>query len=180
MRTFAFISVKWDKRYIFLSILSLIIGIICSIVLYKNIIFNIYFKNFSAEYIFRVYNFKNSSLFFTYFFSELIFCFLFLALSYFLKVKYFSLLIILIKSFFIGIYVISLFSVNALSGTVVIVFIFLPSSTISIISNVMLAELCLNFDKTKALILPLILSLITSLFYLILINVVFRFIVSIV
>jgi len=180
MKTFYFFNAKLDKKFIICAIICFILGIICSIVLYKSIIYNIYFKNFASDYIFKVFNFKSGALAFSLFFSELVFLYAFVLISYFSKLKYLTLLLILLKSFFIGIYLISLVCVNALSGVIVIVFVFLPTSIFALVLNFLSVELCFYFNDFKVIFLPLIFCVLNCLVLFILHNLIFRFIVAIV
>lgn len=52
MRTFKLDLKKIDKKYLIGVIITFLCAIICGIVLCKNVISNVYFKNFSTKYIY--------------------------------------------------------------------------------------------------------------------------------
>lgn len=180
MRTFKLDLKKIDKKYLIGVIITFLCAIICGIVLCKNVISNVYFKNFSTKYIYNVFNFKTGTLVFAYFFSSLVFGYVFLLFSYYFKLKYVSLIFVFIRSLFICVYVISLFSVNVFGGALAVILIYIPTSLLSLCSNVFISEFCCCVNKRYVFLLPLVLSLICAIAYIILLNVIFRLIISIV
>ena len=85
MRNLSFKEFSWDKKYIIASGITIICSIICGIVLYKISNININFVSFANDYIFFIFNFKNSKLVFPHLLSELFYLYLFFLVAYFTK-----------------------------------------------------------------------------------------------
>lgn len=179
MGTFNIFNKNFDKKYIILSLLTILLAIICGIVLCKYVIYSTYFRNFAVQYVSRVYKF-NFILVLTYFLSCLIYGYVILILTYYLKLKYVTLIFLFIKSLFFCVYVIALFCVNVLSGAVVAIFVYIPSYLISISTFILISETCSIINKRFVIFFPLILCAICSVIFFVLLNFVFRFIVAIV
>ena len=71
MRNLSFNEFKWDKKYVIAVIITLLCAIISGIVLYKFVNINIFFIEYAQDYIFYVFNFKNSKLIFSHILGEL-------------------------------------------------------------------------------------------------------------
>lgn len=180
MRIFDFKKTDWDKKFIIAYIVTLILAIILGIVLYKIATFNSYFNNFANSYIYIVFNFKNASLFFSHFLSELFYLYLFFVIAYFTKLKYLNLAFLLIRSLFIVIYTIILCSVGGFGGCMIVILIFIPTSLVSITVCLLLTECCKIIDKKYIFFIPFIMALLISILMLILVNLLFRVVIVIV
>lgn len=180
MRIFSFKNCKPDKVFYISAIIALICAIICGIVLSIFVNFNIYFKEFATNYVFFIFNFKNSKLIFTHLLSELFFLYIFFLIGYFTKLKYFSIIIIFIRGLYITVYCVILFSVNAFGGITVAIFVFIPSSLISLIACCITVDMCKYFDKKYCFFVPLLISVINTLIFILLVNVIFRVVIVIV
>jgi hypothetical protein len=180
MRIFDFKKIEWDKTFIILSLLTVLLSIICGIVLYKLVYFDIYLSNYVSDYIYYVYNFKNTRLFFARFISELFYFYVLFLIAYFTKLKYLSLLLFFIKSFFAAIYCILLCSVGGISGLLAAILIFIPTTVIALCFYILLIEACRLIYKKYVFFIPLIFALSVSVIMMVLVNVLFRIIIIIV
>lgn len=169
-----------DKKFILAFVITLICAIICGIVLYKPVNNNIYLRNFAENYVFNVFNFKNSQLLLTHLISDIIYLYLIFAISYFLKFKYLALILIFLRGLFFGVYTTILIGLSAFGGVVVTIFVFVPATLLFFVFCYVVAECCVMLYKTYALCLPLALSIIDCIIYTLLINVLFRIIIIIV
>ena len=180
MRNLSCSKIKWDKKYFFAFIITLICAIICGIVLYKPVTSNGYFTDFALEYVCNVFDFKNSALLFSHLLSDLIYLYLIFLICFFTKFKYLTLILIFLRGLFFGVYTAILFGVSAFGGVVVAVFVFIPSSLISFVLCFFMAELSKKLNKKYSLFAPLVFSLGNFVVYALLINVLFRIIIAIV
>ena len=180
MRNFRKSGFSCDKKFILAFAITLICAIICGIVLYKPVISNVYFKDFADNYVFYVFNFKNSRLLFTHLLSDLIYLYVIFFICYFTKLKYFTLILIFLRGLFFGIYTAILFGVSSFGGSIVAIFVFVPSTLISIALCYFVADFCNNVYKKYAVFMPLVLSLLNLIVYALLINVLFRIVIIIV
>lgn len=180
MRNFNRSRFACDKKFILAFIVTLICAIICGIVLYKPVSNNIYLRNFTENYVFNVFNFKNSRLLFAHLLSDLIYLYLIFFICYFSKLKYSTLILIFLRGLFFGVYTVILIGVNSFGGIIVAIFVFIPSTLISLALCCVVAEYCKAFYKTYALVLPAVLAVINCLIYAFLINALFRIIIIIV
>jgi hypothetical protein len=180
MGIFDFNKIEWDKKYIIGYLITLLMAIICGIVLYKIAYFNIYFSNFANTYIYYVFNFNNSALFFSHFLSELFYLSVFFLIVYFTKLKYLTLLFLFVKSLFIVLYSIILCVAGGFGGLLVTLVIFLPVCIISLFLCLLLSECCKLINKRYVFFVPVALALLISVIFLILVNVIFRLIIVIV
>ncbi len=180
MRNLSFKEFSCDKKYIIASIITIICSIICGIVLYKLSNININFVSFANDYIFFIFNFKNSKLIFPHLLSELFYLYLFFFVAYFTKFKYLTLIILFFRGIYFSVYVAILFSLNSLGGITVAVIVFIPSSLCSLIFCYLIAESCRIINKKYAFFVPAICALINTLIFILLVNLLFRLIIVIV
>ncbi len=151
MRNFSLNGFKADKKFIIAVIITLICAIICGIVLFKLVTINIYFKEFASNYVYYVFNFKNSTLIFSHIITEIFYLYLFFVIGYFTKFKYLCL-----------------------------IFVFIPTSLISIIFCCVTVEICKCINKKYCFFVPLAFAVINTIILLLLVNVVFRVVIVIV
>lgn len=180
MRKFSFKEYKCDKKFLIAAIIALICAIICGIVLYKLVNINIYFKEFASDYIFYIFNFKNSKLLFTHILSEIFYLYLFFLIGYYTKFKYISLILIFIRCLYFSVYTCILIGLNAFGGITVAVLVFIPTSLSSLILCFLTVELCRIIDKKYCFALPAVFALINTLILTLLVNVAFRAVIVIV
>lgn len=180
MRNLSFKEFSCDKKYIIATIITLICSIICGIVLYKISNINIYFVDFANDYIFNVFNFKNSKLIFPHLLSELFYLYLFFIVAYFTKFKFLTLIILFVRGIYFAIYAAILFSLNSLGGITVAVLVFIPASVVSIIFCCMITETCRIINKKIVFFVPAIFALVNTLLLIILVNFLFKVIIVIV
>ena len=180
MRNFHGKKFSFDKKFAIALIITLICAIICVIVLYKPVINNIYFKDFADNYIFYVFNFKNSQLLFSHLLSDLVYLYLIFFICYLSKLKYITLIIVFLRGLFFGVYAAILFGASALGGTIAAIFVFVPVTLISLLMCFIVADSCNVILKKYALFMPLILALTTLVVHALLINVLFRIVIIIV
>lgn len=180
MRNFNCGCYKWDKKYCLAFVIVLFCAIICGIVLYKPVISNIYFINFTSEYVFNVYNFRNSALLLSHLLSDLIYLYLTYFICCFTKFKFLTLIFVFMRGLFFGVYAAVLFGVASFGGAIAGIFVFIPSSLVSIALIYVAAEFCKAVNKKYAPFFPLVLALIDCVVYAILINVLFRVAIAIV
>lgn len=171
---------KPDKKYIIAFIITLFCAIICGIVLYKPIINSYYFRNYAEEYVFNVYNFKNSKLLFAHLLSSLIYFYAIFFIAYFTPLKYLSLVFVFLKGLFFGVYFVVLLFINSFGGAVVAVFVFLPSAIVALAFCFASTEFCKIINEPYSLLFPLALALADMIIYSLLINALFRVIIVIV
>ena len=180
MRNFCCCSFKIDKRFLLAFIIALICSIICGIVLYKVVIYNVYFRDFAEEYIFNVFNFQNYPLLFTRFISDLIYFYIIFFICYFSKFKYLSLILIFLRGLFFGVYMILLVGANSFGGIIVAFFVFLPATLVVFGICYALADFIKCINPKYVLSVPAALAVIDLVFYALLINALFRLIIAIV
>ena len=180
MRNLSFKGLSCDKRYIVASVITLICSIICGIVLCKLSNINIYFVNFANNYVFYVFNFKNSKLIFPHLLVELFYLYSFFLIVYFTKFKFLTLILLFVRGIFLVIYSVILCSLNSLGGVTVAVLVFIPASVTSIVLCYIIAEFSKIINKKIVYFVPAIFALANSLLLLILINLLFRVIIVIV
>lgn len=180
MRNLSFSVKKCDKKYVWAFVITLLCSIVCGIVLYKPIAVNIYIINFANDYVYNVFNFKNTTLFFTHFLADVLYFYLFFLICYLTKLKYITLLFLYLKGLFFGIYAAILTCFCSVSGIIVAIFVFIPATLLSFVICCAIAELCKNFDNRYAFFVPLALALINSIILMLLINVLFRVVIIIV
>ena len=180
MRNLNFESLKCDKKYFLAFLITLICSIICGIVLYKPVTTNIYFRNLAFDYVFNVFNFKNTTLLIGHLLTDLIYLYIFLFICVFTKFKYVTLVFVFLRGLFFGVYTVILVSASAFGGIIVTLLVFLPASLVSIGLCFVLGECCKKINRKYIFILPVIISVIDLILYALLINVVFRVLISIV
>ena len=180
MRIFNVSKLKWDKKYIIAHIIVIFAAIICGIVLYILNNINNYIYDFADVYVFYIFNFENGTLFFAHFLSELFFLYAVFAICFFTKLKFLACPLIFLKTLFTALYTIILCALFSTEGIIVVILVFIPSFVLSIIALIFLSEQCKIIRRPLCFFLPAIIALVSSLVFLLLINVVFRFIVVIV
>ena len=180
MRNLPFCNEKWDKKFILAFIITLICAIMCGIVLYKPVTTNIYFVNFGSDYVFNVFNFNTTPIFFTHLLSDVIYFYLFFLISYCTKFKYVTLVFLYLKGLFFGVYTVILICAATVSGVLVAVFVFIPATLLAVFICLTLTEMSRRIDKRAAYALPLILAVADGIVLMLLINVVFRIVIIIV
>lgn len=179
MRNLSFCDVKWDKRYFAAFIVTLVCSIICGIVLCKLVTTNTYLRNLTCEYVYNVFNFNSGTLFVARLLVDLLFFYAVFLLCYLTKLKYVTLALFFLKGLFFGVYTVILVGVNAFGGVLVAVFVFVPSSLVSIAAAYVIAEFCRIADKKYACFAPAVLSLADAVVLLLLVNVLFRVVIAI-
>lgn len=180
MRNFSLSSYKWDKKYFFAYLIAVTCSIICGIVLYKPVISNIYLRDLVYDYVYNIFNFNNAALIFPHFLVNLIYFYTVFLIAYFTKFKYATLIFAFFKGVFFGIYITIIMSANAFSGIIVGIIVYIPSTIISFVLCYLVIEFCKNFDIKFALILPALVAVVDTIFFVILLNIVFRAIIAIV
>ena len=180
MRNLSLFAKNRDKKYFLAFIITLACSIICGIVLFKLVNINIYFKEFTSNYIYYVFNFKNSKLIFTHILSEVFYLYLFFVIGYFTRFKYISLILVFIRGIYFSIYTCILIGMNAFGGITVAVIVFIPASFISLVLCFFTVELCKVIDKRYCFVFPAAFALINTLILVLLVNIVFRVIIVIV
>lgn len=180
MRNFYKNRFAWDKKYILAVLITLICAVICGIVLYKSAISSNYLTDYAENYVFYVFNFKNSRLLFAHIISDLIYLYVIFFICNFSKLKYFTLVLIFLRGLFFTIYSGILIGINLFGGVIVAIFVYIPSMLISLALCCVVAECCRIINKNYALCMPLVLSIFSCIVYALLINVIFRIIIIIV
>ena len=180
MRNFSFAGNKWDKKYLLAFLLALICSIICGIVLYKPVISNIYMRNLVSDYVYNVFNFKNSSLIFPHLLISLVYLYVVFLIAYLTKLKYATLIFVFLKGIFFGVYISIIMSVYSFGGIVVGIVVYIPSSLIVFILSYLIAEFCRKLDNKYAVFAPAAATAIDTLIFVILINILFRAVIAIV
>jgi len=180
MRNFSLNGFKADKKFIIAVIITLLCAIICGIVLFKLVTINIYFKEFASNYVYYVFNFKNSTLIFSHIITEIFYLYLFFVIGYFTKFKYLCLIFVFVRGLFFSVYTAILIGMNAFGGVTVAIFVFIPTSLISIIFCCITVEICKCINKKYCFFVPLAFALINTIILLLLVNVVFRVVIVIV
>lgn len=180
MRIFNCDKLKWETKFIITSVVVIILSIISGIVLFKLSNFNDYAYDFADIYIFYIFNFKNGSLFLAHFLSELFYFYAIFLLCYFTKIKPLGYIILFIKTAFAVFYCAVLFAFFGSEGAMIAIIVFIPSFVVSLALLLVILEQCKYLYCPLAYFIPAICALITSLIFLLLINVIFRVIVVIV
>lgn len=180
MRILSFSVKRFDRKYLFAFIITLICSVICGIVLYKTAFNNVYFINFGNDYVYNVFSFNNSPLFFTHLVADAVYFYSFFLICYFTKLKYLTLVFLYIRGLFFGIYAAVLFCITALSGFLVALLVFIPATLISVVVCYFICEECVRCDKKYVFIFPAVLAVTDGIILMLLVNVVFRIIILIV
>ncbi len=180
MRNLSIKGCKWDKKYFIAALVTFLCSIICGIVLYIFVNINIYFHRYAQDYVYYVFNFKNSKLIIAHLLSGLLFNYIFFLIGYFTKLKYITLVFVFVRGLFFAIYTGILIGLNAFGGVTVAVLVYIPATFISLTFCCITADVCRNFNKKYVFILPAIFALIDMIIMLLLVNVVFRVIIVIV
>lgn len=180
MRNFNRSKFACDKKFILAFIITLICAVICGIVLYKHVLSNVYLRDFAENYIFNVFDFKNSRLLLTRLLSDVVYLYIIFLICYFSKFKYLTLILIFLRGLFFGVYTVILIGASSFGGVIVAIFVFIPSTLLSLALCCAVAECCRIFYNKYALCLPLALAIIDCIIYALLINILFRIIIIIV
>ena len=180
MRNLNLCGYKWDKKYFFAFLIAVICSIICGIVLYKPVISNIYLRNLVYDYVYNVFNFKNSALIFPHLLVGLVYLYAVFLIAYFTKLKYLTLILVFLRGIFFGIYIAIIMSANAFGGIVVGLIVYIPSSLISFAFCYLIVEFSKICDNNIAFILPAVAAVLDTIIFAILLNLVFRAVIAIV
>lgn len=180
MRNLSFSVKKCDKKYLWAFIITFLCSIICGIVLYKTVSYDIYFIDYACEYVYNVFSFNNTPLFFTHLMADILYFYIFFLISYFTRFKYLTLIFLYLKGLFFAIYAVILLFVNSVGGVIVAVFVFIPASLLSFAICFLITEICKCFDKKFVFFLPAALALIDGIILMLLINVLFKVVIIIV
>lgn len=180
MRKSFFCGYKPDTRYLIAFAITLVCSIICGIVLYKPVTTNIYFRDFASEYVYNAFNFNNSALLFPHLLSDLIYLYALFFIVRFTKLKYLTLIFIYIRGLFLGIYSVLMVAVCSISGVLVLIIVFLPSTIISVALCLVVAEGCKLFNKKYSIAVPAIFAVADLIILALLVNLLFRVIIIIV
>ena len=180
MRNLSFKDYKWDKKYLYAVLITSICAIISGIVLYIFVNINIYFKNFTEEYVYYIFNFKNGDLIVPHFLSELLYAYVFFLIGYFTKFKYLTLVFVFIRCMYFAVYTAILIELNAFGGITVAILVFIPISIISIVFCCIITETCNSLNKKIVFFVPLIFAVLNTLILLLLVNLLFRVVIVIV
>ena len=180
MRNFCLKDFYLDKKYIIASIITLLCAIICGIVLCKFINYNAYLRNLAGDYVYNVFNFKNSNILLPHFLGDVLYFYIFFSIGYFTKFKYINLIFVFLRGLFFGVYTALIITVGAFSGVIVIIFVFVPATLISLALCYFAGEFCIKADKKYCFFIPAALALIDLIIMALLVNVVFRVVIIIV
>ncbi len=180
MRKLSFNGYKCDKKFLIAFAITLICSIICGIVLFKIATVNIFFRDFAEDYVYYVFNFKNSSLIFPHLLSEILYLYLFFLLGYFTRLKYVTLALVFVRGLFFAVYAAILIGLNALGGVMVAVLVFIPTALASLALCCLTAEICRIINKKIVFFMPLVFALVNVVLMILLINIVFRVVIVIV
>lgn len=180
MRNLSFNGLKWDKKYLIAVLITLICAIISGIVLYIFANINSYFGNYANDYVYFVFNFKNGSLIFPHLLGEVLIIYILFSIAYFTKLKYLTLILFFIRGIYFTVYTAILIELNALGGITVAIFVFIPVSLCSLFFGILITDSCNIWNKKIVIFVPVILAVINTLFFIVLINVVFRLVIVIV
>lgn len=161
-------------------IIVVILAIICGIVLFKLNNFSNYVFQFADIYIFYVFNFKNTSIFFAHLLSELFYMYVIFLLAYFTKLKFLCYPLTFLRTVFFVFYISLLCVFFGTEGILVALIVFLPSCIFSIGFLILLCEQCKELCNPFCYFAPAVVAIINSIILLLLVNVVFRVIVVIV
>ncbi len=170
---------NWELKYIIAYAIAVILAIISGIVLYKINNISSYIFNFANSYVCFVFNFNNASLFFSHLLSDLFYLYIAFVLSYFTKLKFLTVLLLFIKSFFTVFYCIVLFVLFSIEGIIVALLVFIPCYVLWLFCFAVVSLHYKCFESPFVFFLPAILSLADSVILLVLVNFVFRVVVVI-
>mgnify|MGYP001778256435 FL=1 len=179
MRTFRLKAIKFEKGYVIAYIVTIILAIITGIVLCVTVQFNPYMQNYASEYIYFVYNFRTLSLFLPCLFYGLVYGYVFFFIGYCTKLRWISLPILFLRGMIGAVYAVLIISVSSFGGVMVAVFVFIPSTLVSLFLNVVLVETVRFFNKRFAPFLPTVFALAGALAECLLLNVLFRVVIAI-
>ena len=180
MRNLSLFAKNRDKKYFLAFIITLACSIICGIVLYKPVTVNVYFVNYGNEYVFNVFSFNNYPLFLAHLLADLVYFYIFFLICYFTKLKYLTLIFLYLRGLFFGLYAVVLICVTSLSGVLVTIFVFIPSTLVSLLICYIISETCKKCDYWWNFLIPAALALIDGIILMLLVNVVFRIVIIIV
>ena len=180
MRNLYFCKEKWDKRFFLAFLIALICSIICGIVLCIQLNTNVYLRNLASDYVFNIYNFKNTPLFFSHLLGDILYFYIFFLIGCFTKFKYVNLIFVFIRGMFFGVYTVLLFTVGAFGGGLVAIIVFIPGTLISIAICYILGEFFRCCDNKLIFLLPLIVAIVDCIILMLLVNVVFKVVIIIV
>lgn len=168
-----------DRRALIACICTVILAIISGIVLCITVQINPYMQNYASEYLFFVYNFNNFSLLLPHFLCELVYGYAFFLIAYCTRFRLAALPLLFIKAMISGVYAVLIISVSAFGGVMAAVFVFIPTSLVTLALNVFLIECVRFFNKKFAPALPAVLALLSMLAECLFLNVIFRVLIAV-
>jgi hypothetical protein len=171
---------KQDKIYIICSILTILLAIMSGIVLFNTVNIDVYFVTLTNTYIYNILNFANTKLFFSVFFTQIFYLFIFFVFSYILRIRYITLIFIFIRVLFYTLYTLILCTSVSFGGLFIFFIVFLPYSILSLCCYLCLILFCQCINSRYIYLAPLILALGISIIYIVLINIPLRIFISIV
>lgn len=180
MRILNFYKCKCDKRYLIVCLITVFLAIICGIVLHICSGIGVFTYNFADTYIFYIVNFKNISLFFSHLVVDLFYFYVFFLIGYYTKLKYLTCPVLFLKCLFAVMYAMILFTCFSIEGIIVALIVFLPSFLISSILCVLICDCCKYLKKSIVFYFAAVLALISTLIFLLLVNLLFRVLIVIV
>lgn len=180
MGIFDFKKFKCDMRFLICFGIAVLLAIISGIVLHKIVAVNLYFINFTSDYVYCVFHFKNWTLFFSHFISEAFYLYVFLLIAYFIKIKYVVLPVLFVRSLFSVVYCIILCTAFGLGGVMICILIYIPTVLLSLVCSYFIVEGNGCVGKNYLFFLPLALAVAISVVLLLLVNVLFKVVIMIV
>ncbi len=180
MRNLSCCRPKWDKKFFFAFLIAFACSLICGIALCEFVTHNAYLRDLACDYIYNVFNFKNSALIVPHILGDILYFYIFFLIGYFTKLKYITLVFVFLRGLFFGVYVVLLACVNSFGGVMVMIFVFIPATLISVAICYALADFGKCWDNKFVFAVPAVLALIDCIILLLLINLVFRVVIIIV
>lgn len=155
-------------------------ALICGIALCDFVTRNAYLMDLAGDYVYNVFNFKNSALIVPHILGDILYFYVFFLIGYFTKFKYITLIFLFLRGLFFGVYVVLLVCVSTFGGVMVMIFVFIPATLISVAICYALVEFGRCWDNKFVFAVPAALALIDCIVLLLLVNLVFRVVIIIV
>lgn len=134
----------------------------------------------ACDYVYNVFNFENAPIVLSHLLGDILYFYAFFLICYYTKFKYLTLIFLFMRGLFFGIYTVLLVCVSAFGGVLVVVFVFVPATLISIAVCFVLGALCSGSQIRYAFLIPAVLAVIDCIVMLLLVNVLFRVVIIIV
>lgn len=179
MRIFNFDSVKPSKKYIIAYILAIMLGIMSGIVLFNLSSISAYLYDFADNYVYYIFNFNNSTLFFSHLLVELFYLYILFLLCAFTKLKFLTIPILFLRTLLASLYAAILFALFATEGLFIALVVYIPTYLVSAFLMVFICECFKIVCRPYSFFTPLALAVCSSLIFLLLTNTLFRFIIVI-